>query len=278
MTEPSEAATRARVRVAPRLLRSRPAFAVVRALARPWYERHFERARHVGLFRGVYADFESARASAPSTKPIGCDHAGAAPVRRDALGEVSPGDYPALFWLQRLLPEIGSVYDFGGHVGRLYYALAQRVPLPEALQWVVHDVPAVLEQGRTLAALEGGRHLRFTGHLDEASDCDVFFASGSLPYVDTTLDGLLMSSHRMPRHLLVNLTPLHERHGFVTLQNVGTAFCPYRVRCRADFIASLELLGYRIVDRWSNAERRCHIPFYPEHSVRGYDGMYLRRG
>ena len=77
--------------------------------------------------------------------------------------------------------------------------------------------------------------------------------------------------------MILNLTPLHERHSFFTLQSVGTAFCPYRITSAPSFLASFDELGYALVDQWDNPDKKCTIPFFPEHSVDGYHGFYFKR-
>jgi hypothetical protein len=36
-------------------------------------------------------------------------------------------------------------------------------------------------------------------------------------------------------------------------------------------------LGYELVDRWVNAEKRCLVKFRPEHCVEGYVGAAFRQ-
>ena len=40
---------------------------------------------------------------------------------------------------------------------------------------------------------------------------------------------------------------------------------------------SFDLLGYRLVDQWRNAEKRCEIAFEPEHSLDHYRGYHFLR-
>jgi putative methyltransferase (TIGR04325 family) len=82
-----------------------------------------------------------------------------------------------------------------------------------------------------------------------------------------------------PRFILLNLLPVVEGPGFVTLQNIGPAFCPYAIWSRGELVDRLRQLGYALVDSWENAEKACTIPFHPDRSVRGYSGFLfdLRR-
>ncbi len=33
-----------------------------------------------------------------------------------------------------------------------------------------------------------------------------------------------------PKRIVINTTPIHEQHDFFTLNNIGTAYCGYRVQ------------------------------------------------
>lgn len=239
------------------------------------YERHFARAANANLFRGVYQDYETALASAPGTKPQGYDHEEPAAMYDLRRKMLSPSDYPALFWISRLLETQRNVFDFGGHIGLLYYAFSRYMPMPADLRWTVCDVPAVCRRGEALAEQNGVKALHFTDRFVESRSHDVLFASGSLQYLQPSLAKMLIEADARPRHLLVNLTPMHERHDYWTLQNISTAFCPYRIVMRDRFVGELMSLGYRVVDRWANPDKQCLIPFHPDHSLSSYDGMLL---
>ena len=134
---------------------------------------------------------------------------------------------------------------------------------------------ASLTPDAPLAAKEDKSNLLFTESAMDADGADVFFSSGALQYVESpSLAAMLAKLSRKPRHLLLNKIPLHPTKAFVTLQNIGTAFCPYGVFCRHEFIAGLARLGYRLVDEWASTES-CSIPFFPEHGVANYAGLYM---
>jgi putative methyltransferase (TIGR04325 family) len=70
--------------------------------------------------------------------------------------------------------------------------------------------------------------------------------------------------------------PLSDRPTYFTAQDIGTARCPYRVANRADFIASLQALGYALVNSWSCPELACRVLFRPGRTDSPYAGLYLR--
>jgi len=242
------------------------------------YERRFATAERVNLFRGVYASVGLAEAAIPASKPTGYDHDETAAMYDDRTRQIYPSDYPVLFWLQKLLSEqCHRVFDIGGHIGVGYYAYQNFIDYPHNLTWCVSDVPAVVERGRQLAkARDPAGRLSFTSTLDEVADADIVFASGSIQYIPPTLAGLLSRHVQRPRHLLINLLPLHPRESYFTVQNIGAAFCPYRIEAHSRFVADLVALGYRLQDAWENLEKRCDIPFSPPHySLDRYHGFYF---
>lgn len=263
-----------RLRGAARALWNKPPLLTLR---RHRFEHYFATAIDANLFRGVFSTFAEATHSAPATKPLGYDHPDAAALYRERVVRVYPGDYPVLFWMQRLVSGITSVFDFGGHVGPSFYAYRQYLNFPGDLRWTVCDVAAVARAGAALAHERGASQLHFTTALAEGSGADVFLANGSLQYLEQPLEDLLAAMAQPPRHLIVNLLPLCAGPGFVTLQNIGASFCPYKIQNREAFIAGVERSGYRLMDEWQNAEKSCRIAFAPERSLDHYTGMLFTR-
>ena len=243
------------------------------------YERRFAGNRDANLFRGVYASFDEAQSSAPTGLPLGYDNPASAGMYLDRTRRTYPTDYPVMFWLQKLFAGGAKrVFDLGGHIGVSYYAYRRYLDYPAGLEWRVHDVPAVMAQGRKHAAEKDreGR-LGFADRFEEADGFDVLTAQGSLQYLPDTLAERLARLAAAPRHLILNLTPLHERESYFTLQSVGTAFCPYRIAAQGEFLKSFDALGYALVDSWENPDKKCEIPFHPERSLDRYHGVYFRR-
>lgn len=250
---------------------------LLRAAFKWRYDRQFESPEGTGACRGVFSTFAEAGASAPRQAPVGYDVAPAAQMYRDRLARLFPSDYPPLFWLREFLPRVSHVVDLGGHVGVSYYSYRRHLALPASLRWTVCDVPAVAEAGRALAATEGASALRFVSELREAGACEVLFANGSLQYIEPPLTTLLRSLPSLPRHVLVNKTPTHATRSFVTLQNIGVTYCPYRIAARDELPAALAPLGYRLVDTWENADLRCEVPFEHDAGPVTYVGYALTR-
>lgn len=242
------------------------------------YDRQFENNRGQNLFRGVFSTFNAAASSAPSTRPTGYDNADAAAMYVERSKKIYPTDYPTMFWLQKLFDAACSTCaDLGGHIGVSYYAYQQYLSYPANLRWTVYDVPAVMERGRQLAAEKDSEgFLRFDDDFRHVSGVGILIAQGSLQYLPDTLAERLQMLLVMPKHLLLNMTPLHEKVSYFTLQSIGTAFCPYRITALFDFIESIEALGYSMVDHWDNPDKHCEIPFQANHSLDGYHGFYFR--
>ncbi|SFM99823.1 methyltransferase, TIGR04325 family [Dokdonella immobilis] len=243
-------------------------------LARPLYRRRFRAHRRGNAYYGVYASFEAARADIPPGLPPDYNTAAAAELYEQRLSRLEASDYPALYWLQRMLGEgCRRIVDLGGHVGLSYYAFQPYLDYPRDLLWQVHDVPAVMEKGRALCAERGEqRRLAFVD-LDAVDGCDVLMAKGALQYLDYSLVELLKAQRVLPRRLLVNLTPMHPDRSFFTLQNIGVAVCPYRIGAVPEFLHGIRALGYRLIERWEHLDRSVQIPFCPEYSIDRYHGM-----
>ena len=231
----------------------------LRAYRRRKYRRRFEREGTHNLFFGAYASFEEARADAPADRSLGYDNDGAAGMYEDQLDRTWPEHYPVLFWLSRGWGEYRHVLDFGGHRGSLFYSGRRLMgPGPE---WTVFDVPAVVREGRRTASARGVEGLRFEDDLGRVEGVDLVVAAGSLQYVEDTAEEWLGRIGGAPRHVIVSTTPFHPSREFVTLSNMGTAYCPYKIRREGEFFDDLRRLGYEAVEEWHHPGKRCDVPF-----------------
>ncbi|MET0795518.1 MAG: methyltransferase, TIGR04325 family [Polyangiaceae bacterium] len=238
------------------------------------YNRRFE--RWPGSYRGIFQSFAEARASAPNDK-LGFDHAEHAHLYDFRIGKAFPSDYPVLFWLARLLPELNSVFDWGGHIGVSYYTYAKYLELPERLRWRVGDVPQIIKAGAELARSRGAGALSFTTELADADGFDFLLANGSLQYVETPFSDSLRAMSQRPRHVLINKLPVYSGPAFVTLENTVHSYNAYGIGNRAAFIDSIVSQGYELVDEWESPDVSCHIPLHRERSIRAYPGFYFRK-
>jgi putative methyltransferase (TIGR04325 family) len=229
-----------------------------------------------GAYRGVFASFDEARRSAPATHKLGYDHPELARMYDSRLDKAFPSDYPVLFWLERILPQISSIFDWGGHIGVSYYTYARYLDLPARVTWRVGDVPAIVEEGRRLAESRSAVGLSFTSDIVDCDGFDVFFANGSLQYVDVPLADSLSRLSRRPPHLFVNKLPAYAGESFVTLENTVHSFNPYRVFNRDAFLASIAGLGYTLVDSWENPDVVFSLPLHRHRKLNAYSGFYFR--
>ena len=251
---------------------------IVREILKRRFDRHFEHAAHVNLYRGVFDSFEAAEAAAPSSRPHSYDSAEASEMYDNRLVP-QQWDYPAMFWLARALQgSARSIFDLGGHVGIKYYAFKNCIPFPDDLRWVVCDLPAVIRRGARLAGEKGvEKQLFFTDSASDADGADLLYASGSLQYLPFTLDELLSRLKKLPATIVVNVLPLHPSRSFFSLNAIGVAFCPYRVMSERDFLEGVTRHGYRVRDRWKNVGKGMSIPFEEGFNVEAYSGLCLVR-
>jgi len=248
--------------------------APVKSLRGVYYGRQF--LRRPGTFSGIYHSFAEATAAAPAHHKLGYDHSELAELYIDRHDKILPSDYPVILWLERALRSGRSIFDFGGHLGVQFYSYQKYIDYPKDLRWTVLDMPKIIERGRILAAERAANQLGFTLDFADAARHDIFFASGSLQYVETPLVERLEKLARLPSHVILNKTPLVDSEPFVTLQNTMHTFCPYAIFNRRAFIEPLFSLGYELVDAWDTPDMSCLLPLNPEHSVPAYSGVYLR--
>jgi putative methyltransferase (TIGR04325 family) len=234
------------------------------------------RLQPVNAFRGVYASFADARQAAPRIKPVGYDSADSADWYLSKLNTVLQEDYPVLFWLRTAFEDSRSVFEIGGHVGVAYYGFAQVLAYPRDLVWTICDVPTVVAAGEALARERGRTNVHFVTSPAQAEGADIVLAAGALQYVESPSLAETIGSFRVrPRHVLVNTTPVYDGPAFITLQNIGTAYCPYRVFNRKEFVRAMRNAGYSLVSTWQK-ERAFRVPRHPDKSFDHYTGFYFR--
>jgi putative methyltransferase (TIGR04325 family) len=246
------------------------------------YERQFRTARAAHLFLGRFESFDEALRAAPPTAPMGYDNQASTDhyLGRDQAQDT---DYPALFWLAQGITQHGlrRVVDLGGNVGNQFLALRAMMSLPQDLQWLVIDVPQVVQRGQQLwqaQAQRGAAELAFSTQDSDIEGADLLFVSGALQYLPETLAQKLMRLSIKPPRIVVNTTPIHPTTSFFTLNSIGSAYCPYRVQSRAEFVGGLAGLGYSVRDSWLNRGKGMHIPFVNGCDVEDYSGFCFELG
>jgi putative methyltransferase (TIGR04325 family) len=242
------------------------------------YRRYFKSAtgRNTRLFDGIFPSFAAAEAAIPAGRSSGYDNCASAERNIDEWRVVYPSDYPVMFWLAKLMPECKLLFDWGGNVGLKYFAYDEYFQYPEPLIWLVADVPAVVDVGRAIARREGTRSLQFTSTLDELPRADVLLAAGSLHFIDDPF-GQLHALTKLPPHFILSKVPTHAAASAWTLNNMGTAMCPYHLFNRDELVRTVEDLGYHLIDEWQFADNSCKIPFYPEYKIDAYSGFYFSK-
>lgn len=252
----------------------------VRVLGRPLYREYFSRPYRGGnAYYGLYPSYAEALAAVPSGMSASYDVDAATTMYRGEFEQVRAYDYPALYWLSRLMGAgVRDVFDLGGHLGQAYYGFRQYLDFPPGLRWQVHDVPRVMQAGRHWADEhdhQGG--LQFADHASGADGCDLLITTGALQYLAYSLPELLAGLDAMPPRVIVNLVPMHPERAYFTLQNLGIAICPYRVMCLPTFVAEMAALGYALRDRWELPERHIRVPFERAAYIDAYHGMYFEK-
>jgi putative methyltransferase (TIGR04325 family) len=250
----------------------------VRAMRAARFERAFAAGQFSGVCRGIYDSYAAAAAAAPRGHAIGYDHDAAGALYAERLDRIYPGDYPAMFWLARAFARgARHVFDLGGHVGIAYYGYQRYLALPSPVQWQVLDTPAVARAGRAIALTRDlQRALTFVDDMADAASADVLFTAGCLQYLEDTLAQRITALPVRPPLVLINLVPMHPERAYWTVQSVEQAFCPYHVQHDATFFAEMAALGYELIDRWENAEKRCIVRFEPAYSFTGYVGAVFQ--
>jgi putative methyltransferase (TIGR04325 family) len=181
-----------------------------------------------------------------------------------------------MFWLEKLLPQCKLLFDWGGNVGISYFGYRKYLSYDRELTWLICDLPAVIELGKRISADEGGSHLQFTTSLDRICDADLLLVAGSLHLMDDPFREL-QATGNLPLDVLINKVPAYDLPSAVTLHNMGSAFCPYHLFNRQEFVGKFSALGYRLVDEWRTPDLSCEIPFHSEHSIAAYSGFYFTR-
>lgn len=227
-------------------------------------------------FMGSFTQRVAAENGVPKGFTVGYDNANVVDLNFDLMCEMAPWDYPVVYWLAQLLPPNGTLIDAGGHMGTKYRAFSPYLNIAE-LDWLVYDVPAVIQAGKARAVADKLHNLRFVSSLTKEPSPDVFLGSGLLQYADLSLTELLSQTDSLPKNVILNKVPLRNGPAVFTLENFHSGWVPYQIRNRSQFLLELQSLGYVIVDQWNIPSLTHQIATHPEVGCFENWGFCLRR-
>lgn len=230
-----------------------------------------------GRFRGVFPDYRTAEQAIPASKLVGYNHREIGKIYFNAMSKARDSDYPALFWLAKLLPHCRTVFDYGGNIGVSYYKFGNYLHFSPDIDWRVFDLPEICKVGEEVAVEKGSTSLKFTTRLEDADGIDIFFTTGSIQYIPEPLSTVISRLRVRPRHILINRVPLFDGPEFVTLEDVYPAVCAYQIFNRQRFLDSICELGYELVDVWTTLDLGCNVRWRPRHSFKAHSGLYFRQ-
>jgi putative methyltransferase (TIGR04325 family) len=197
-------------------------------------------------------------------------------IRNGRIARLS--DYPALFHIQHLLPQLRTVFDLGGGPGNTFFCYSKYLDMPRDLTWRVLDLPEQRRIGTQLAKERNEHRLDFAVEWGNAEGVDLLITTGALHCFEKSLPSMISELRRKPRHVLINRAALVDCPPFASVQDGEV----YRLACflynRNDLIREFESLGYELVDSWPAPEpgHFVSMPFYPDRSVMAYSGLFLR--
>jgi putative methyltransferase (TIGR04325 family) len=228
--------------------------------------------RPTRTFRGAFSSYEEALSDVRSGLLAGYNNDAVVDIAFASMSQVLPADERVLAWMERLLPETRRVLDLGGHMGTKYRAFRQRLNL-DGIDWLVYETPAMVRAGRQRALADGLGNLGFIEYEDlgNAPPCQIALASGLLQYLEMPFSNLITCLPVRPPHLILNKVATWDGRTVVMLEDFGVAEVPYQVRNQAEFVKSIQGLGYEILDEWTLPEFSHSIEGAGERSVsRGY--------
>jgi len=225
---------------------------------------------------GVFPSFAAAQAAAPPAEFPGYDNHVVPEVYRKLTDQFNSADYPVIFWLARLLPQTRVVFELGGSVGRAFYPYSRYLDFPPGLRWIVCDLPSMVRLGIEIAHERNAHQLAFTTERETDQNPDIYVTFGTLQYIEEPFAAIIARLRARPPHILVNRVPMTEGPGFITLQNNGAWFSPYKLDNRSAFITSIVELGYELVDAWEMDSPNAFLMQKPGEPKHPYRGMYFR--
>jgi putative methyltransferase (TIGR04325 family) len=229
--------------------------------------------------RSVFSSFDDAWKAAKQTTYAGHDHPDYLRIQVELSGTLRPSDYAVLYWLSRTQMKPLRILDYAGSVGNVYYSYAEHLrQLAGQFEWVVFDLPPIVDAGRRLAQERGEHDLKFASSLKELDGDYVVHISSAFHYWEKGVEAFIAHLPCQPRHIIVNRVPVNKDEStFVTVQFKKTYAVPCIVRNRDELVSDFATAGYVLVDSWAAPELRLRMPLFPGHNVPAYSGFYFAR-
>jgi putative methyltransferase (TIGR04325 family) len=248
------------------------------ALPRAGAARLLAATEHSARFSGAYNSSAALTPALARFKTRGYDDESVVDVSFDEMCRRETWDYPILFWLGRYLPDLPFVLDAGGHLGTKYIAFSDLINLSGA-HWTVHDLPGIVRAARARQNRgELPAAITFEDRLDQTPATDILLVSGFLPYLDIPFSEFVAALRRRPKVILLNKVAVRDGAEIFTIERIGSARVPYRIRNRSQWESRISAMGYEMLDSWNISEIGHVIPTHPwlgRSKSRGY--ALLRR-
>lgn len=227
--------------------------------------------------RAVFSSFDEAWVAARKTAYAGHDHPDYIKLHLELSKTLRPSDYAALYWISRICSREIKVFDFGGHVGNLFYSyLDYLMDTSNSVKWTVFDLPKTVTAGQELARQRGAHGLKFTTSLAQYSCDQVLLISGAFHYWEKSIAEFVSQFPELPDHILINRTPVCDTApAFFTVQDNGSYAVPCVVRSLDQIVSAFSAAGYALIDRWKAPELRMRMPLFPGLNVPNYSGFYF---
>lgn len=228
-------------------------------------------------YRRTFGRF--AEAQACSSRYIRAGHAHADDIRfhTSVSDVIRESDYPVLFFLADGAGTLRTAFDLGGSVGNLFYAYRPYLKFSPQLTWMILELPATKSAGERLAAERNEPRIVYVDSPASASGVDLFIASGSLHYFESSLPEILSTLAVLPRRVVVNRTPCSSREDLITVQDNTSYLVPCKLHSRTRLLEGMRGLGYLLRGEWPVHERNLAAPLYPDYSSGHYSGFYFEQ-
>ena len=229
--------------------------------------------------RCVFSSFAEAWQAARRVTYAGHDHPDLIQFQGALSGRLRPSDYAVLYWLKRIDVHPLRILDFAGSVGNIYYSYARHLrEFDQNLEWVVFDLPKVVDAGKRFAAERGEKQLRFASSLQGLAGSFVVLVSSAFHYWEKSVAEFVASLPSPSPYIIVNRVPVTSTlPTFVTVQYKKTFAVPCMVRNRNQLISEFAAQDYTLLDSWQAPELRLRMPLFPNHNISQYSGFCFSR-